>query len=229
MKIGRYPVKKTYSIPRAIADAASALILFVLVRTTLSFFDECSTIYSYAAVHSSELEALQRNKYLALIPVVLALAATVFTVIFVLVSHREPKNITLDKKTAQRYYVILADAATLIRIPVLLAFVEISYYIQQAMLMREVSYFSIQFICDILIALIIWRFTLHRLGGLAQRAPAEKTAENVVKVKAVGRGNAPEKTAVEISPDKSEANGAGSPEMPENTEITENSDETEGE
>lgn len=221
MKIGRYPVKKTYSIPRAIADAASALILFVLVRTTLSFFDECSTIYSYAAVHSGELDALQKNKYLALIPVVLALAATVLTVIFVLVSHKEPKNITLDKKTAQRYYVILADAVTIIRIPVLLAFVEISYYMQQAMLMREVSYFSIQFICDILIALIIWRFTLHRLNGLAKRAPAENTAENVVKVKAVGRGNAPEKTAGELSPDKSESTEAASPEKTENTEETE--------
>ncbi len=190
MKIGRYPVKKTYSIPRVIADAASALILFVLVRTTISFFDQCDSIYKLAAVHSEQLEALQRYKYLALIPVILAFAATAATLIFVFVSHKEPKKLTLNKKNAQRYYVILADAATLIRIPVLLALVEISYYMQQAMLVQEVSYFSVQFICDILIALIIWRFTLHRIGRLGESAPAAPADENVIKVKAV----TPEKT-----------------------------------
>lgn len=193
MKIGRYPVKKTYSIPRAIADIASALILFVLVRTTVSFFDQCDSIYKLAAVHSEQLDALQHYKYLALIPVVIAFAATAATVIFVLVPHREPKSITLGKKTAQRYYVILADAATLIRIPVLLALVEVSYYVQQAMLVREVSYFSIQFICDILIALIIWRFTLHRMSKLGESAPAAPANENIVKVKAV-KSDTAEKT-----------------------------------
>ncbi len=190
MKIGRYPVKKTYSIPRVIADVASALILFVLVRTTISFFDQCDSIYKLAAVHSEQLEALQRYKYLALIPVILAFAATAATLIFVFVSHREPKKLTLNKKNAQRYYVILADAATLIRIPVLLALVEISYYMQQAMLVQEVSYFSVQFICDILIALIIWRFTLHRIGRLGESATAAPTDEKVIKVMAV----TPEKT-----------------------------------
>lgn len=190
MKIGRYPVKKTYSIPRVIADVASALILFVLVRTTIAFFDQCDSIYKLAAVHSEQLEALQRYKYLALIPVILAFAATAATLIFVFVSHKEPKKLTLNKKNAQRYYVILADAATLIRIPVLLALVEISYYMQQAMLVQEVSYFSVQFICDILIALIIWRFTLHRIGRLGESAPAAPADENVIKVKAV----TPEKT-----------------------------------
>lgn len=192
MKIGRYPVKKTYSIPRVIADVASALILFVLVRTTISFFDQCDSIYKLAAVHSEQLEALQRYKYLALIPVILAFAATAATLIFVFVSHKEPKKLTLNKKNAQRYYVILADAATLIRIPVLLALVEISYYMQQAMLVQEVSYFSVQFICDILIALIIWRFTLHRIGRLGESATAAPTDEKVIKVMAV----TPEKTDV---------------------------------
>ena len=190
MKIGRYPVKKTYSRPRVIADVASALILFVLVRTTISFFDQCDSIYKLAAVHSEQLEALQRYKYLALIPVILAFAATAATLIFVFVSHKEPKKLTLNKKNAQRYYVILADAATLIRIPVLLALVEISYYMQQAMLVQEVSYFSVQFICDILIALIIWRFTLHRIGRLGESATAAPTDEKVIKVMAV----TPEKT-----------------------------------
>lgn len=192
MKIGRYPVKKTYSIPRVIADVASALILFVLVRTTISFFDQCDSIYKLAAVHSEQLEALQRYKYLALIPVILAFAATAATLIFVFVSHKEPKKLTLNKKNAQRYYVILADAATLIRIPVLLALVEISYYMQQAMLVQEVSYFSVQFICDILIALIIWRFTLHRISRLGESATAAPTDEKVIKVMAV----TPEKTDV---------------------------------
>ena len=220
MKIGRYPVKKTYSIPRAIADAASAIILFVLARTAFSFFDDCDTIYSYAAVQSSELDALQRNKYFALIPVIIAFAFTVFTVIFVLVSHKEPKNITLNKKTAQRYYVILADAATLIRIPVLLALIEVSYYIQQAMLVREVSYFSIQFICDILIALIIWRFTAHRLEKLGESAPAP-AAENVIKVKAVAAENDPEKTAAENAPEKTDSAANNAPEKTDNTDETE--------
>ena len=192
MKIGRYPVKRTYSIPRAIADIASALLLFVLVRTTISFFDQCSSIYGLAAVHSEQLSALQKYKYLALIPVILAFAATAATVVFVLVSHRAPKNLTLSKKNAQRYYVILADAATLIRIPALLALVEVSYYMQQAMLVQEVSYFSIQFICDILIALIIWRFTLHRINRLGEDAPAAQADESIIKVKAAG---APKKAA----------------------------------
>ena len=201
MKIGRYPVKRTYSIPRAIADIASALILFVLVRTTISFFDRCSSIYRLAAVHSEQLSALQRYKYLALIPVILALAATAATVVFVLVSHSAPKDLTLSKKNAQRYYVILADAATLIRIPALLALVEVSYYMQQAMLVQEVSWFSIQFICDILIALIIWRFTLHRINRLGEDAAAAQTDEGIIKVKAAGTG-AP-KTAATTDTDES--------------------------
>ena len=191
MKIGKYPVKRTYSIPRAIADVASALILFILTYMAFAFMSECDTIYGYkkADIQSEELDLLMVQRYLAFIPVVIAFAFTAFTVIFALASKKEPKRYTLNKRTAQRYYVIIADAVTLIRIPVLMAMLEALYYIWMILLAREVSWISVQFICDIVISVIILRFTTYRLERLCEdestplAAQASESDSDRIKIK----------------------------------------------
>lgn len=201
MKIGRYPVKRKYSVPRLLSDIVSAVILFIITYLAFVFIDECNTVYSYAEVENERLNLVQSLKYLAFVPVILAFAVTIFTVVFVLVSKKAPKKYSLTVKTAQQYYIILADAVSLVRVPILLALFEVSYYVQNIIIGFEVSYFSIQFVCDILLAVIIIRFTMHRFAKLCSGKSASTSVSDNPVIKEIEAKNA-EKEITDIKADE---------------------------
>ena len=195
MKIGKYPVKHTYKIPRMIADVFSIALLILIISGTVSFFRSYAALLAHINTFNGENTEILAQYFeqsigwrfgLALIFPVLGAGVITAYIILVLKSHKfSGYNVT--KLTAQKYYDLYSFCASLCKIPALLGIFDMMYIADQYLLgNKEISFFSVQVLCDILLIIIIIRFGIHRARSYEQ-AP-EQAAEPVsdkVKIRAV--------------------------------------------
>lgn len=195
MKIGKYPVKHTYKIPRMIADVFSVALLILIISGTVSFFRSYAALIAHINTLNGENAEILSQYFeqsigwrfgLALIFPVLGAGVITAYIILVLKSHKfSGYNVT--KLTAQKYYDLYSFCASLCKIPALLGIFDMMYIADQYLLgNKEISFFSVQVLCDILLIIIIIRFGIHRARSYEQ-AP-EQAAEPVsdkVKIRAV--------------------------------------------
>lgn len=192
MKIGKYPVKHTYRVPRIIADVLSLGLVVLIVSATLTFFGSYEEFYSmFDTSNQTAMETLLQNdpnyewkQWLALIFPALALAVLAVYIVLVLKSHKLSR-FDVNKRNAQRCYDAYAFGASLCKIPALMIVFDMMCIAQDKLLMSMygLSWFSwLTLLCVLLIAIIV-RYTMHRLAGITAKPAAAKS--DAVQVKAV--------------------------------------------
>ena len=195
MKIGKYPVKHTYKIPRMIADVFSVALLILIISGTISFFRSYAALIAHINTFNSENAEILAQYFdqslnwrfgLALIFPVLGLGVIVTYIVLVLKSHKF-SGYSVTKLTAQKYYDLYSFCASLCKIPALLGIFDMMYITDQYLLGdKEISFFSIQVLCDILLIIIIVRFGIHRARSYEQvKEEKEEPASDKVKIRAV--------------------------------------------
>ncbi len=193
MKIGKFPVKRTYKPARIISDALSLVVAYVIVSSTIHFFPtykatvneilkeawlagDMRLFYKYE-------ESLAYRQYSAWIFPALVLAVFAAYLILTLKSHRLAKyNIT--KQNAQSVYDWYAFAVSLCKLPILLALLDAMYITHQRLMFNYVSVFSVQMILYVVLVVIIIRLSVHRIKALTKPAP-KKAESGGVKAKIV--------------------------------------------
>lgn len=195
MKIGKYPVKHSYKLPRLIADVFSLAFAVLIFSMTVSFFNSYDELLSHMNYRNDNVTTVVEQfdssfvwrQWIVLIFPALAVAVFAVYLILTLKSHKLSKwNIT--KRSAQQCYDMYAFCVSLCKIPVLLAIFDIAYITHQKLLGNtQISWFSMQIILDILILAIIIRFTMHRIDTVTAPAEAPGQSSPAVRIKAVAK------------------------------------------
>lgn len=192
MKIGKYPVKRTYRIPRMIADVLSLGLVVLIVSATFTFFKNYEDFYSMFDMNNpAAVETLLKNdpnyewkQHLAWIFPVLALAVLVVYIVLVLKNHKL-SSYDVNKRNAQNCYDAYAFGVSLCKIPALMIVFDMMCVAQDKLLnsMFGLSWFSwLTLLCVVLILIII-RYTSHRLVSITAKPQTAKS--DAVQVKAV--------------------------------------------
>lgn len=193
MKIGKFPVKRTYKPARIISDALSLIPAYVIVSSTIHFFptykatvneilNEAWLAGDMRLFYKYE-ESLAYRQYSAWIFPALVLAVFAAYLILTLKSHKLAKyNIT--KQNAQAVYNWYAFAVSLCKLPILLALLDAMYITHQRLMFNYVSVFSVQMILYVVLVVIIIRLSVHRIKALTKPAP-KKAESGGVKAKIV--------------------------------------------
>lgn len=189
MKIGKYPVKFSYKIPRLIADVFSLALAVLIVSVTVSFFQQYDMLLydiigaaNVDKIVSTEDPTLVWRKWIALIFPLLTAGIIAAYLILTLKSHSFSRW-QVTKRTAQKCYDTYAFCVSLCKIPALLAVFDVMYIVHNTLLGVKVSLFSFQLILDVVMIAIIIRFTMHRITSIT--AVAEKAPSHTVRVRAV--------------------------------------------
>ena len=191
MKIGKYPVKRTYKISRLIADVFSLALTVLIFSATSSFLDSYEGLLASMNVSAENVASvIQQNDpslvwrhWLALIFPAAAVIIFAVYLILTLKSHKMSR-VNLTKLTAQPVYDMYAFCAALCKIPALLAVFDLMYIAHHKLLGdTQTSWFSIQIILDVLIIAVIIRFCKHRIDTIT--APRTPSDTGVQRVKAV--------------------------------------------
>lgn len=192
MKIGKYPVKHTYSIPRLIADVISLGIAVLIVSATVSFLQRYDNVYSsMLLMGDTAAQTLRANdpnyewkQWLSLIFPVLMAAVFAVYIVLVLKSHKFSRfNVT--KRTAQQCCDIYTFCVSLVKIPVLIIIADIMAIAHDKLLPQYgFGWFSWATVLYAVIIAIIIRYTIHKIEKLTAEKPAEDNSE-VIRIKAV--------------------------------------------
>lgn len=193
MKIGKFPVIRTYKPARIISDALSLVIAYVIVSSTIHFFPTYKATINEIlneALLAGDMrlfykyeESLAYRQYFACIFPALVIAVFAAYLILTLTSRRFAKyNIT--KQNAQAVYDWYAFAASLCKLPILLALLDAMYIVHQRLMFNYVSVFSVQMILYVVLVVIIIRLSVHRIKAMTKPA-AKKEASGGVKAKIV--------------------------------------------
>ncbi|MBP0982673.1 MAG: hypothetical protein J6A19_03030 [Oscillospiraceae bacterium] len=205
MKIGKYPVKHTYKIPRLISDVFSVGLAVFICSVEYMFL----TVYEDTLVRyigEEQLQALSQadssigwKHWTTLIFPVLVLAVFAVYIFLVLKSHRF-SSLNITKRNAQKVYDMYALCASLCKIPALMLISEMMMITQNKLLMSEESWFTIQLVLDLFIIVLLISFFRRMI--LRFTAPVESTADSgAIKVKAVVKSEEPEITSDENNTD----------------------------
>lgn len=193
MKIGKFPVKRTYKPARIISDALSLVVAYVIVSSTIHFFPTykatVNEILSEAWLAGDMRlfykyeESLAYRQYSAWIfP---ALVAAVFAAYLILtLKSRKLARYNITKQNAQSVYDWYAFAVSLCKLPILLALLDAMYITHQRLMFNYVSVFSVQMILYVVLVVIIIRLSVHRIKALTKPAP-KKVESGGVKAKIV--------------------------------------------
>lgn len=205
MKIGKYPVKHTYKIPRLISDVFSVGLAVFICSVEYMFL----TVYEDTLVRyigEEQLQALSQadssigwKHWTTLIFPALVLAVFAVYIFLVLKSHRF-SSLNITKRNAQKVYDMYALCASLCKIPALMLISEMMMITQNKLLMSEESWFTIQLVLDLFIIVLLISFFRRMI--LRFTAPVESTANSgAIKVKAVVKSEEPEITSDENNTD----------------------------
>lgn len=205
MKIGKYPVKHTYKIPRLISDVFSVGLAVFICSVEYMFL----TVYEDTLVRyigEEQLQALSQadssigwKHWTTLIFPALVLAVFAVYIFLVLKSHRF-SSLNITKRNAQKVYDMYALCASLCKIPALMLISEMMMITQNKLLMSEESWFTIQLVLDLFIIVLLISFFRRMI--LRFTAPVESTADSgAIKVKAVVKSEEPEITSDENNTD----------------------------
>lgn len=211
MKIGKYPVKHTYKVPRIVADVLSLGLAVLIVSATLSFLEGYKDFYDRIDLSNSAVaETLIKNnpnyewkQYISLVFPVLAVAVFAAYLVLVLKSH-QLRGFDINKRNAQRCYDAYAFGVSLVKLPALMIVFDYEVIVQDKLLAGYyggLSWFSWLTVLCVLLILIIVRYTMHRLQRVTEKPQTAAESSAAVKVKAVAASG----EADEIKQNKEEA------------------------
>ena len=203
MKIGKYPVKHSYKIPRLITDVFSVgLAIFIL-----------SVEYMFMTLYEENLRTnigenidklaqadptIGWKHWITLIFPVAVLAVFAVYLVLVLTSHRMSR-LNITKRNAQKVRDLYALCVSLCKIPALMFISEMMMITHNKMLMSDEGWFSVQLVLDlVVIALLICVF---RNLMIKATEPVQSAEENTVHVRAVVKEETPEVPAPETKDD----------------------------
>ncbi len=203
MKIGKYPVKHSYKIPRLITDVFSVgLAIFIL-----------SVEYMFMTVYEENLRTnigenidklaqadptIGWKHWITLIFPAAVLAVFAVYLVLVLTSHRMSR-LNITKRNAQKVRNLYALCVSLCKIPALMFISEMMMITHNKMLMSDEGWFSVQLVLDLaVIALLICVF---RNLMIKATEPVQSAEENTVHVRAVVKEETPETPAPETKDD----------------------------
>ncbi len=198
MKIGKYPVKHSYKIPRIISDVFSVGLAVFICSVEIMFltvYEDTLTRY----IGEEQLQTLAQTDssigwkhWLTLIFPALVLAVFAAYLILVLKSHRL-KELNVTKRNAQKVYDMYAMCVSLCKIPALMLISEMMMITHNKMMMSEESWFTVQIVLDLLIIALLIAFFRRMLQRITE--PEQTPEENTIKVKAVVKSDEPETPA----------------------------------
>ena len=203
MKIGKYPVKHSYKIPRLITDVFSVgLAIFIL-----------SVEYMFMTLYEENLRTnigenidklaqadptIGWKHWITLIFPAAVLAVFAVYLVLVLTSHRMSR-LNITKRNAQKVRDLYALCVSLCKIPALMFISEMMMITHNKMLMSDEGWFSVQLVLDlVVIALLICVFRNLMIKATEPMQSAEK---NTVHVRAVVKEETPEPPAPETKDD----------------------------
>lgn len=203
MKIGKYPVKHSYKIPRLITDVFSVgLAIFIL-----------SVEYMFMTLYEENLRTnigenidklaqadptIGWKHWITLIFPAAVLAVFAVYLVLVLTSHRMSR-LNITKHNAQKVRDLYALCVSLCKIPALMFISEMMMITHNKMLMSDEGWFSVQLVLDlVVIALLICVF---RNLMIKATEPVQSAEENTVHVRAVVKEETPETPAPETKDD----------------------------
>ncbi|CCY19530.1 uncharacterized protein BN782_02262 [Eubacterium sp. CAG:786] len=203
MKIGKYPVKHSYKIPRLITDVFSVgLAIFIL-----------SVEYMFMTLYEENLRTnigenidklaqadptIVWKHWITLIFPAAVLAVFAVYLVLVLTSHRMSR-LNITKRNAQKVRDLYALCVSLCKIPALMFISEMMMITHNKMLMSDEGWFSVQLVLDlVVIALLICVF---RNLMIKATEPVQSAEENTMHVRAVVKEETPETPAPETKDD----------------------------
>lgn len=203
MKIGKYPVKHSYKIPRLITDVFSVgLAIFIL-----------SVEYMFMTLYEENLRTnigenidklaqadptIGWKHWITLIFPAAVLAVFAVYLVLVLTSHRMSR-LNITKRNAQKVRDLYALCVSLCKIPALMFISEMMMITHNKMLMSDEGWFSVQLVLDlVVIALLICVF---RNLMIKATEPVQSAEENTVHVRAVVKEETSETPAPETKDD----------------------------
>ena len=193
MKIGKYPVKRSFKVSRIVSDVLSLGIAVLIFSVTFSFIAQYRNMLQQigedgiAAIENDYIGAFSWSYWLALIfP---ALVIGVFAAYLILtLANRKFAKYNVTKRNAQDVYNWYAFCVSVCKIPVLMGIFDIMYIFHRRMLGENISLFSMQVLLDIVIVAIIIRFTMHRIRKITETKDNVKSADDsVVKIRVVDK------------------------------------------
>lgn len=203
MKIGKYPVKHSYKIPRIISDVFSAGLAVFICSVEYMFM----TVYDETLVRYIGEENLQQlaaedgsiawKHWITLIFPALVLAVFAVYIILVLKSHRF-SGLNVTKRNAQKVYDTYAMCVSLCKIPALMLISEMMMITHNKMLMSEESWFTVQLALDLIIIALLIAFFRRMLIRIT--APVQNSEDNAVRVKSVVKSKSPETPETPLIP-----------------------------
>lgn len=203
MKIGKYPVKHSYKIPRLITDVFSVgLAVFIL-----------SVEYMFMTVYEDNLRqnigdnidklaladpTIGWKHWVTLVFPAAVLAVFVVYVVLVLTSHKL-SWLNVTKRNAQKLRDMYALCVSLCKIPALMFISEMMMITHNKMLMSEESWISVQLVLDLVVLVLLICVFRHLMTRAAE--PVQSAEDNAVHVRAVVKEQTPDETTPENTND----------------------------
>ncbi len=164
MKVGNFKVKRNYQIAQMVIDAVSVIILIVIIRSVFSFgefIDEKNALVKDYNSSVTGLVVWQWN----IIWIAIAAVVTAVSLVMIYKPRKLPKKYIVNRENVQKYSDIVITAISCVRIPALLIVFE-GMCIHQSVMTRVYNVFTLQIPLDILLAVIIIRFSIHRVRAI---------------------------------------------------------------
>lgn len=203
MKIGKYPIKHSYKIPRLITDVFSVGLAIFILSVEYMFM----TLYeeNLRTNIGENIDKLTKadptigwKHWITLIFPAAVLAVFAVYLVLVLTSHRMSR-LNITKRNAQKVRDLYALCVSLCKIPALMFISEMMMITHNKMLMSDEGWFSVQLVLDlVVIALLICVF---RNLMIKATEPVQSAEENTVHVRAVVKEETPETPAPETKDD----------------------------
>lgn len=173
MKVGEYKVKRNYLIAQMVLDAVAVIILIVICKCVFSFGDFIESQNKLIHNSNSDVRGLVTWQW-NIIWIVIAALVIAASLLMIYRPRKLPKKYTVNEFNAQKYSDIVITAITCVRIPVLLAIFEGMCIHQSVMIRNYDGIFSLQIPLDILLAIIIVRFSIHRVRLIQPKKEEKK-------------------------------------------------------
>lgn len=180
MKIGKFEIKKKYTVPQILVDVFSAAVLAYIGFMIYACAIEVGQIKD-SNLTGIDLSFL--NWEPLLVWIVISVIVTGISVFLILKNKKLPKKYYIDETNVIKYANIVDTAISCVRLVILLALSEVCYLHYASILMRK-SGFPVQLICDLVLAVIVLVFTRMRLESISDTAKekAEETNKREIVI-----------------------------------------------
>lgn len=173
MKAGKYTVKHNWKLPMILSDIFSVGLAILIFTSTINFITQYAQMLSMIGADNLDIVAQQDagfawRHYLSWIfPALTVIVFAAYIVMFF--KSYKLKKYPLTKLSAQPSRDAVVTTASLCKIPLLLGIFDAMYIFHDHANGGDESNFSIQFVLDALIIVILVRFCAHRLQSLTER------------------------------------------------------------